>query len=155
LKRSSASAWCGFLIPYPSDHDLPWISPDDIGDVAARYLLDRHWAGQWTQNLMEPENLTLLETCAILSQVLGYPVKFEGASIESLQQQFAAMGATADVRREMGDSLRISSGEAVPTAGYANANAYSVRCTKQGDLSTRNVAIGLSKHPLRIVFKIF
>ncbi|WP_309740175.1 MULTISPECIES: NAD(P)H-binding protein [unclassified Chamaesiphon] len=89
--------------PYPIDHDLPWISTDDIGDVAARYLLDRHWAGQWTRNLMGPENLTLLETCAILSQVRGYPVKFEGVSIESLQQQFAAMGATADVQREMGD----------------------------------------------------
>jgi uncharacterized protein YbjT (DUF2867 family) len=92
--------------PYPSDHDLPWISTDDIGDVAARYLLDRHWAGQWTRNLMGPENLTLLETCAILSQVLGYPVKFDRVSIESLQQQFAAMGATADVQREMGDLFR-------------------------------------------------
>lgn len=30
---------------YPSDHDIPWISTDDIGDVAAQYLLARHWAG--------------------------------------------------------------------------------------------------------------
>jgi uncharacterized protein YbjT (DUF2867 family) len=92
--------------PYPSDHDIPWISTDDIGDVASRYLLDRHWAGQWTRNLMGPENLALLETCAILSQVLGYTVEFDRVSIESLQQQFAAMGATADVQREMGDLFR-------------------------------------------------
>jgi uncharacterized protein YbjT (DUF2867 family) len=92
--------------PYPSDHDIPWISTDDIGDVAARYLLDRHWAGQWTRNLMGLENLTLLETCEILSQVLGYTVEFDRVSIESLQQQFAAMGATADVQREMGDLFR-------------------------------------------------
>jgi uncharacterized protein YbjT (DUF2867 family) len=91
---------------YPSDHDIPWISTDDIGDVAARYLLDRHWSGQWTRNLMGPKNLTLLETCAILSQVLGYEVTFDRVSIESLQQQFAAMGATADVQREMGDLFR-------------------------------------------------
>jgi uncharacterized protein YbjT (DUF2867 family) len=93
--------------PYPSDHDIPWISTDDIGDVAARYLLDRHWAGQWTRNLMgADENLTLLETAAILSQVLGYKVTFDRVSIELLQQQFAAMGATADVQREMGDLFR-------------------------------------------------
>lgn len=99
--------------PYPSDHDLPWISTDDIGDVAAQYLLvgeptvgNRHWAGQWTRNLMGSENLTLLETCAILSQVVGYEVKFDRVSTESLKQQFAGMGATADVQQEMGDLFR-------------------------------------------------
>ncbi len=60
---------------YPSDHDIPWISTDDLGDVAARYLLDRRWAGQWTRNLIGPENLTLIETSAILSQVLDYSIE--------------------------------------------------------------------------------
>ncbi len=91
---------------YPSDHDIPWISTDDIGDVAAHYLLDQRWAGQWTRNLMGAENLTLIETSAILSRVLGYSIEYAQVSIESLQQQFAAMGATADVQREMGDLLR-------------------------------------------------
>ena len=111
--------------PYPSDHDIPWISTNDIGDVAAQYLLvgeptvgNRHWAGQWTRNLMGPENLTLLETCAILSQVLGYTVEFDRVSIESLQQQFAVMGATTEVRQEMGDLFR-SLGD--PDGVYATA----------------------------------
>lgn len=91
---------------YPSDHDIPWISTDDIGDVAAHYLLDRRWAGQWTRNLMGPENLTLLETSAILSQVLDYPIEYAQVSIESLQQQVAAMGATTEVQREMGELFR-------------------------------------------------
>lgn len=91
---------------YPSDHDIPWISTDDIGDVAAHYLLDRRWAGQWTRNLMGAENLTLLETAAILSQVLGYAIKYDRVSVESFQQQFATMGATAEVQREMGDLFR-------------------------------------------------
>ena len=92
--------------PYPSDHDIPWISTDDIGDVAAQYLLDQLWAGQWTRNLMGPENLTLLETSAILSRVMDYSIEYAQVSIESLQQQFAVMGATAEVQREMGDLLR-------------------------------------------------
>jgi uncharacterized protein YbjT (DUF2867 family) len=91
---------------YPSDHDIPWISIDDIGDVAAQYLLDSHWAGQWTRNLMGPKNLTLLETAAILSQVLGYPIDYVQVSIESLQQQFAVMGVTVEVQHEMGDLFR-------------------------------------------------
>ncbi len=91
---------------YPSDHDIPWISTDDIGDVAAHYLLDRRWAGQWTRNLMGAENLTLLETSAILSQVLNYLIEYAQVSIESLQQQVAAMGATTEVQREMGDLFR-------------------------------------------------
>lgn len=92
--------------PYASDHDIPWISTDDIGDVAAHYLLDDRWAGQWTRNLMGAENLTLLETSAILSRVLDSLIEYAQVSIESLQQQFAAMGATAEVQREMGDLFR-------------------------------------------------
>ncbi|MBD1868866.1 NAD(P)H-binding protein [Cyanobacteria bacterium FACHB-471] len=92
--------------PYPSDHDIPWISTDDIGDVAAHYLLDQRWAGQWTRNLMGAENLTLLETSAILSRVLSYSIEYAQVGIESLQQQFAAMGATAEVQREMSDLFR-------------------------------------------------
>ena len=92
--------------PYASDHDIPWISTDDIGDVAAHYLLDQRWAGQWTRNLMGPENLTLLETAAILSRVLGSSIEYAQVSIASLRQQFAAMGATAEVQQEMGDLFR-------------------------------------------------
>jgi len=53
---------------------FPGLVLDDIGDEAAKYLLDDDWAGQWTCNLMGPENLTLLETTAILSQVLDLPL---------------------------------------------------------------------------------
>ncbi len=91
---------------YPSNHDIPWISTDDIGDAAAHYLLDPQWAGQWTRNLMGAENLTLIETSAILSRVLGDSIEYMQVSVESLQQQFAAMGATVEVQREMGELFR-------------------------------------------------
>jgi uncharacterized protein YbjT (DUF2867 family) len=71
--------------PYASDHDIPWISTDDIADVAANYLLDDQWAGQWTRNLMGSENLTLPETAAILSQVLNCSIQYVQVSIESIQ----------------------------------------------------------------------
>ncbi len=92
--------------PYANDHDIPWISTDDIGDEAAKYLLDDSWAGKWTRNLMGPENLTLLETTAILSQLLSRPIAYVQVTIESIQQQLASMGATPDVQRELGNLFR-------------------------------------------------
>jgi uncharacterized protein YbjT (DUF2867 family) len=91
--------------PYASDHDIPWISTDDIGDAAAHYLLSEQWAGQWTRNLMGTENLTLLEATATLSQVLNCSIDYVQVSLESLQQQFAAMGATAEVQQQMSELL--------------------------------------------------
>ncbi len=87
---------------YASDHDIPWISTDDIGDEAAKYLLDDRWAGQWTRNLMGAKNLTPLETTAILSQVLDRQIEYVRVTIESLQQQLALFGATPNVQRELG-----------------------------------------------------
>jgi len=51
---------------------------------------------------MGPENLTLLETTAILSQVLDLPLEYVQVTIESIQQRLGSMGATSDVQREMG-----------------------------------------------------
>lgn len=92
--------------PYASDHDIPWISTDDIGDQAANYLLNDTWTGQWTRNLMGSENLTLLETTAILSQVLARSIKYVQVTIESIQQYLASAGATPDVQREQGNLFR-------------------------------------------------
>ena len=89
--------------PYASDHDIPWISTDDVGDVAAKYLLDDRWAGHWTRNLMGAENLTPLETTAILSRVLDRPIAYDQVTIESIKQQLASMGATPDAQQALGD----------------------------------------------------
>ncbi|NMG06464.1 NAD(P)H-binding protein [Brasilonema sp. UFV-L1] len=92
--------------PYASDHDIPWITTDDIGDEAAKYLLNDGWAGHWTRNLMGPENLTLSETTAVLSQVLNRPIKYVQVTIESIQQRLALRGATPDVQRELSNLFR-------------------------------------------------
>lgn len=89
--------------PYDRDHDIPWISTDDIGDEAAKYLLDDGWAGQWTRNLMGQENLSLSQTTAILSQLLNRPIEYVQVTIESMQERLASIGATPDVQRELGN----------------------------------------------------
>jgi uncharacterized protein YbjT (DUF2867 family) len=92
--------------PYAEDHDMPWISTDDIGDVAARYLLDGSWAGHWTRNLLGPENLTPPEVAALLSWVSGKPIRYERVSEEALQQQLHAQGVSPTVRKQLGDLFR-------------------------------------------------
>ncbi len=92
--------------PYASNHDIPWISTDDIGDEVARYLLDDCWSGQWTRNLMGPENLTLSEITAILSQVLNRSIDYVQVTVESVQQQLALLGATPNVQQELGNLFR-------------------------------------------------
>lgn len=92
--------------PYASDHDIPWISTDDIGDEAAKYLLDDRWAGQWTRNLMGAENLTLPEATAIVSRVLNRSIEYVQVTVESIQQQLSLAGATPDVQRELGNLFR-------------------------------------------------
>ncbi len=104
--------------PYESNHDIPWISTDDIGDVAAQYLLDDCWAGQWTRNLMGSENLTLLEATAILSKILDCPLQYIEVTVESIQQRFASVGATSDVQQELGN-LFCALGD--PNGVYATA----------------------------------
>lgn len=105
-------------LPYAIDHDIPWISTDDIGDVAAQYLLDDRWAGQWTRNLMGPENLTMAEVTAILSDVFDCSIDYVQVSIESMQQRLGALGATSDVQQEMGTLFRTLSD---PDGVYATA----------------------------------
>lgn len=56
--------------------------------------------------LMGAQNLTLLETSAILSEVLNCSIEYVQVSFESLQQQFASMGATPEVQREMDELFR-------------------------------------------------
>ncbi|KYC40977.1 hypothetical protein WA1_24365 [Scytonema hofmannii PCC 7110] len=92
--------------PYASNHDIPWISTDDIGDETAKYLLDDCWSGQWTRNLMGPENLTLSEVTAILSQVLNRSIDYVQVTVESVQQQLALLGATPNVQQELGNLFR-------------------------------------------------
>lgn len=55
----------------PVDHRMPWVSPRDIGDVAAVRLLAPHWIGRHTLGVHGPADLSFAEVAGILSEVLG------------------------------------------------------------------------------------
>ena len=105
-----------FQFPYAPDHSIPFISTDDIGDVAARYLLDDTWAGHWKLNLMGPENITLSEAAARLSAGLARPIAYEQLSWQTVNEQLTGWGTNATVRQELVD-LFVALGD--PNGAYA------------------------------------
>ncbi|GAA3617311.1 NAD(P)H-binding protein [Flavivirga amylovorans] len=92
-----------FSFPYDQNHDIPFISADDIGDVAAEYLMDAHWAGQWTRNIMGPRNITPQEAADIFSEELQKEITYKQVSYDDIKNQFAQFGANDTVQNELVD----------------------------------------------------
>ena len=86
---------------FEPDHDVPWISTADIGDVAAAYLMDPTWAGQWSRNLMGQQNLTMIEVAEIVSKAANRAVSYQQIALEVMTGIFAAQGANETVQSEM------------------------------------------------------
>lgn len=92
-----------FSFPFDGDHDIPFVSTDDIGDAAARYLLDETWTGHWKLNLMGPENITLKEVAAQLTTLTNKPIEYVQQSFDELKAQLKTLGITDKVLQELVD----------------------------------------------------
>jgi uncharacterized protein YbjT (DUF2867 family) len=110
-----------FTFTYAPDHDIPFISTDDIGDVAAGYLLDDSWAGQWNRNLMGPENISLTEAAEILSEALDKPVVYRQKSLDDAGQELINAGLPETIKRELIDLFE-ALGD--PDGIYATARTF-------------------------------
>lgn len=94
-------------LPFLPDHDIPWISTDDIGNVATAYLVDQEWAGKWSRNLMGPENLTPLQIAEIMSDLLKKPVHYRQVTLQQIDEEFTQIGASTVVRSEMNMLMQV------------------------------------------------
>lgn len=112
-----------FSFPYAPDHDIPFVSTDDIGDVAADYLIDENWAGQWARNIMGPNNITLEEAASIFSAELQREIVYKQVTYDDIKNQFAQFGANDTVQKEMVD-LYIALGD--PNGVYATPRTTEV-----------------------------
>lgn len=90
-----------FSFLFEPDFNIPFISTDDIGDVAARYLLDTKWAGHWKLNLMGPESLTCAQVSARLSALLPHAVTYQQGSVQEIKAMLAHFGAPSEVQQEL------------------------------------------------------
>lgn len=110
-----------FSFPYAADHDIPFVSADDIGDVAAEYLIDQHWAGQWARNIMGPRNITLPEAADIFSAELGREIEYKQVTYADIKNQFAQFGANNIVQTEL---VNLYKALGDPNGAYATPRTY-------------------------------
>lgn len=95
-----------FSFLFKPDFEIPFISTDDIGDAAARYLLDIKWAGHWKLNLMGPESITCEQVAARLSAVLPHALTYQQGSVEQSKAMLAHFGASSGVQQELTDMFQ-------------------------------------------------
>lgn len=89
----------------PPDLKLPTVATRDIAAVAARLLLDAAWTGQEEVPVLGPEDLSNDDMAAIISDVLGTPVRYERIPGRALKETFTAHGASEAMAQAMLDML--------------------------------------------------
>ena len=81
-----------FSLPISGDRRLPSVATRDIASAAAQLLLDKSWTGVSSRPLLGPEDLSYNDIAAILSEVLGTPVRFERISDEAFKARLRGRG---------------------------------------------------------------
>jgi uncharacterized protein YbjT (DUF2867 family) len=90
-----------FYSPARGDRKLPQVSTRDIASSAARLLLDPSWRGQGGIAVLGPEDLSNNDMAAIMSEVLGRPIRYQFVPAETYKAQLIKFGATAAVAQAM------------------------------------------------------
>jgi uncharacterized protein YbjT (DUF2867 family) len=87
----------------PGDLKAPAAATRDIAAAATRLLLDHTWTGQDSLGVLGPEDLSLNDMAAILTGVLGTPVRYEQGSREEDKQGFLSYGYSDAMAQAMID----------------------------------------------------
>jgi uncharacterized protein YbjT (DUF2867 family) len=78
--------------PMALDYAQPWVDPRDIGEIAAARLLSEGWSGRQVQAVHGPEDLTLSQVAAIISEATGRRVRAETISQQALRGLLRSTG---------------------------------------------------------------
>jgi uncharacterized protein YbjT (DUF2867 family) len=95
-----------FFSPISGDRKLPTCATRDIAALAARLLLDSSWRGVGSTAVLGPEDLSFHDMAAIISDVLGKPVRFRQISFEAFKAGFIERGASGAFAQGMTDMMR-------------------------------------------------
>jgi uncharacterized protein YbjT (DUF2867 family) len=72
----------------------PLVATRDIAASGARLLLDRSWKGQGGLAVLGPEDLSFNDMAAIMTAVLGKPIRFQSVPGEAYKAQLVKFGAS-------------------------------------------------------------
>ncbi len=87
------------------DRKLPVVATRDIAAVAARLLLDTTWTGQEEVPVLGPEDLSANDMAAVVSEVLGTPVRYRQIPGQALRDQLTGSGASEAMAQGMLDMM--------------------------------------------------
>lgn len=87
----------------PAEQKLPTVATRDIADVAVRLLADRTWTGQDTVDVPGPDDLAGDDRAAILSDVLGTPIRYERGDRASDKATYVGYGISDAVAQALVD----------------------------------------------------
>jgi uncharacterized protein YbjT (DUF2867 family) len=79
-----------------ADMRAPYVATRDIAAVAARLLCDRTWSGPGGVAVLGPEDLSLDDKAAIMSEVLGRPIRYQRLPADAYKAQLLRYGASED-----------------------------------------------------------
>lgn len=80
--------------PSRSDLKRPLVATRDIAAVATRLLRDRSWTGPGGVAVLGPEDVSLEDEAAIMSDVLGRPVRYQRVPAAGYKAQLMQYGAS-------------------------------------------------------------
>lgn len=92
--------------PVDADKKLPATATRDMGAVAARLLLDSKWTGQEEVPVLGPEDLSFNDMAAIMSDVLGKPVRYQQVPFDAFKAQLTGRGMTESFAQGFADMMR-------------------------------------------------
>ncbi len=90
----------GVLAP---EKKYPLVTARDVGDVAAKWLLDPTWVGHHVRGVHGPEDLSVSDQVEVLSRVLGTTIRYQRLPLEALRANFLKRGASASVAQSYFD----------------------------------------------------
>ena len=81
----------------------PTVATRDIAAIAAQLLQDRSWTGAAEVPVLGPEDLSQQDMAAIMSEVLGQPVRYEHTPAEEFKKNFLRFGFSEPMAQGMLD----------------------------------------------------
>ena len=87
----------------PGDPDLKtrFAATRDIASSAAKLLLDPTWTGQGGLAVLGPEDISLSDQAAVMTEVLGKPVRFQPVTPEAYKAQLMQYGTSEHFAQQL------------------------------------------------------
>lgn len=92
-----------FYGPSRPDLKAPAVATRDIAAVAAQLLQDGSWTGAAEVPVLGPEDLSQQDMAAVMSQVLGNPIRYQQTSAQAYKKSFLGFGFSEPMAQAMLD----------------------------------------------------